>query len=236
MALRIVDDNNNLQWRGEPEAEGSAPMQLDGAWEFANKKHDSIIWKAGSGVVSHINEFIERKGAFADFAEYKTMFCIEEIPTTDAGNLEPGLIDNITGKTSGSGLYANKPSLGRDGVYADVVPFVPSLFVESVEPYSAYQLRITFTEPVDISGSPFMALRLVDANNNLQWTGEPEAEGSEPLQWSGSWAYEELRPHLHYMDAAQRHSRKHERRDQPHRRAGEFCRLQDHVLHRGTAR
>lgn len=190
MALRIVDDNNNLQWRGEPEAEGSAPMQLDGAWEFANKKHDSIIWKAGSGVVSHINEFIERKGAFADFAEYKTMFCIEEIPTTDAGNLEPGLIDNITGKTSGSGLYANKPSLGRDGVYADVVPFVPSLFVESVEPYSAYQLRITFTEPVDISGSPFMALRLVDANNNLQWTGEPEAEGSEPLQWSGSWAYE----------------------------------------------
>ena len=182
MALRIVDANNNLQWSGE------TPLQVSGSWEYADENHDSIIWQAHANQVSSTSDFINRTGDYAAFSQYLTMFCIEEIPTTDAGNLEPGAIDNIIGETSGERLYANKPSLGRDGVYVSVASFEPSLFVESVSTVSTTRLQITFTEPVEI-GNPFMALRIVDENNNLQWTGEPDAEGSLPLQISGSWKY-----------------------------------------------
>ena len=50
------------------------------------------------------------------------------------------------------------------------------------------KLRVQFSEPVDIVGDPFMALRFVDDNNQLQWTGEPEK--SDPMQFYGTWAYE----------------------------------------------
>jgi hypothetical protein len=60
--------------------------------------------------------------------------------------------------------------------------------VTSAQAISNSRIRISFSEPVEISGSPFMALRYVDANNDVQV--DPFGGGT-PLQWDGTWAYED---------------------------------------------
>ena len=62
-----------------------------------------------------------------------------------------------------------------------------ALEIESAEILNDSQIRVTFSDAVDISGSPFLSLRLVDGRNYLLWDGE-EGSGT-PMQWSGYWNY-----------------------------------------------
>ena len=189
MALRLVDENNNLQWTGEPEAEGSEPLQWSGSWKYENSDRTSIIWTLHNGILASMNDAINRTGALADFSEFRTMFCIEELLAEDY-DAEFGVIDNITSRATGEKLYANTPNTSGfyERVYLPVEPYEPNLSITEVRAISPDKLRVQFSEPVDIVGDPFMALRFVDDNNQLQWTGEPEK--SDPMQFYGTWAYE----------------------------------------------
>ncbi len=110
------------------------------------------------------------------------MFCIEELLAEDY-DAEFGVIDNITSRSTGEKLFANTPNSGGryERVYLPVKPFEPTLAISEVRAISPDKLRVQFSEPVDLSGDPFIALRFVDDNNQLQWTGEPEKERSDAV-------------------------------------------------------
>lgn len=105
----------------------------------------------------------------------------------DAGNMYPGTIDNIRSIATGEQLYANKPSMGLDGVYVDATPYYPSFYITRAIAYSDKEIMIEFSAPIRVKGSPFMALRIVDELNNLQWEGAVN-EGT-PIQFSGTWKF-----------------------------------------------
>ena len=197
MGLRIVDDNNILQWTGDPDAEGSQPLQWGSeyVWEYTDDSHTSIVVALG-GVnpfgEATINDIINRTGDAAIYAQYKTMFCIEEI-WTDGVNAQRGRIDNIK-TTNNVYLYANMPHpVGNDGIYAPVTAggdeiLYPEFSLKRAVAASDTVLILEFTKPVTVTEiEPYMALRIVDDNNELIWTGDPGT--STPVQFAGSWGY-----------------------------------------------
>ena len=197
MGLRIVDDNNVLQWTGDADAEDSQPLQWGSeyVWEYTDNSHTSIVVTLG-GVnpfgEATINDIINRTGDAAKYAQYKTMFCIEEI-WTGGVNAQRGRIDNV--KTANNVyLYANMPhSIGYDGIYVPVTAggdgiLYPEFSLKRAVAASDTVLILEFTKPVTVTEiKPYMALRIVDNNNELIWTGDPGT--STPVQFEGTWGY-----------------------------------------------
>ena len=197
MGLRIVDDNNVLQWTGDADAEDSQPLQWGSeyVWEYTDNSHTSIVVTLG-GVnpfgEATINDIINRTGDAAKYAQYKTMFCIEEI-WTGGVNAQRGRIDNV--KTANNVyLYANMPHpVGNDGIYVPVTAggdeiLYPEFSLKRAVAASDTVLILEFTKPVTVTEiKPYMALRIVDNNNELIWTGDPGT--STPVQFEGTWGY-----------------------------------------------
>ena len=61
------------------------------------------------------------------------------------------------------------------------------LTVEKVEMTGDKTLLLTFSRPVTLEGSPYVAIRIVDENNEMVWTGGAWGSGS-PYQFDGSLA------------------------------------------------
>ncbi len=114
MAIRFVNEANVLQY------EDGQPLQYQGSWEYGSEDKTVLIWTATYG--GSVNAIVNRTGKFANYPDYKIMFCIEEIPADKkAGDTEDGTIHNMY-TDGGIKLYANVIGAGtnRDGVYMPI--------------------------------------------------------------------------------------------------------------------
>ena len=190
LSLRYVDENNALQWSGAVNA--STPLQWSGDWAYENDAHTSIIWtihKDHNKLISEVLNFVGSADGvdFSTLEGVKCKFGIEEGGDPGVTVNRDGHVTNVLGRT-GNLLQANNLNTAwSDASYVLVSPVENPCQIKSVSTISSTKLLIQFTEPVEFSGSPYMALRIVDDNNNLQWRGEPEAEGSAPMQLDGAW-------------------------------------------------
>ncbi len=142
MGIRFVDDKNGLQY------EDGQPLQYQGKWEYGNEEKTVLIWTAtyGGGVSAIVN----REGKFANYPNYKIMFCIEEIPADkEKGDVEDGTIHNIF-TDGGVRLYANSIGRGKhyDGLYVPIT-------VEYKAPAASEKPSGIFIEPKD-EGDPII--------------------------------------------------------------------------------
>ena len=120
MAIRFVNDANVLQY------DGTKPLQYQGSWAYGSEDKTVLIWTATYG--GSVTAIMNRTGSFANYPDYKIMFCIEEIPADKkVGDLEDGTIHNVY-TDGGVKLYSNVVGAGSgwDGVYVPItVDYVP---------------------------------------------------------------------------------------------------------------
>lgn len=120
MAIRFVNDANVLQY------DGTKPLQYQGSWAYGSDDKTVLIWTATYG--GSVTAIMNRTGSFANYPDYKIMFCIEEIPADKkVGDLEDGTIHNVY-TDEGVKLYSNVVAAGSgwDGVYVPIsVDYVP---------------------------------------------------------------------------------------------------------------
>lgn len=116
IALRIVNDANELQWSGE------SPLQWDGPCYFVGSKHDTLLMEYGTADTLNVTDVLSFDKDVAKFYKegLKVKLCIEEVPydQTQAFVCD-GLIDNITTTDGKTRLWSNTPR-GWDGVYSYV--------------------------------------------------------------------------------------------------------------------
>ncbi len=116
-AIRIVDGSDTLQFTGGAWEVGQE-LQFGGSIEYADSKHDKLIFTLQSGHlgVETINDITAFKGELAAFrAGNSVKFCMEEVPfviDAPAGDL---LVENVTTQDGEVQLLATKHG-GWDGV------------------------------------------------------------------------------------------------------------------------
>lgn len=187
MAVRLVDDDNNLLWDGK--VNESTAMQWTGDWTWNNDAHTEILWTINGGNTygaSNLREVLNKEGELEAFKDAKVAFCIEELPPNIFG--DSGYIDNITTKGNSVNHLAGNKLGGYDGVYTDItVGFDLDPLTYYATAINDMQLYIQFSDSVEITGSPFMAIRYIAGDNALLWS---DGEGtSVPYQFAGSWEW-----------------------------------------------
>lgn len=194
MAFRFVDPNTGIVVFDST----GTPMQWGGYYEFYHGQQNKLLWTMYPGNtygISNITDLLIGEGLENFASQYLFGFVIEEHPGPMTEGFEPGdgRVNNITGLDTGKGFYANlpNPGAGYDGYIAEEIIIgyddTPVEMVRAdVETDSS--LIVTFSEPVTINGG-FAAIRLVQDNGYLAWTGEENA--STPLQWSGYFEHTE---------------------------------------------
>ncbi len=198
IALRVVDENDDLQWSGGARDSGT-PLQWSGTWAFEDAEHKSIVWTIDGDAwrLSEILNFSDRISMggkpLSDFAGCAAKLVFEET----SGQARDDYVGDVVGSSGGVLAATNKavPEWG-DAAYVAVTPFDTSFRVVSAQAINSSQVRVTFSEPATISGAPFIALRYVDSDFNLQWykpdgSYSSSEDGAEPLQWAGSWEWED---------------------------------------------
>lgn len=185
MAVRMVDENGKLVWDGE--VNNSTPMQWSGKYEYYKGDKSKLIFTMNEPTyeVLNITELINYKN-MNKFKDYSFKFCIEE---TQPGIIPSNsLVENIANAKGQylEGNLLNPASL--DGVYMDIkIDYeTDQLDIISAEVVNQYQILVSFNNSVEI-GQSYIAVRLIDGNKNLMWTGAPDK--SIPLQFDGTWEY-----------------------------------------------
>ena len=201
IALRYVNSDLELQWY-KPDGSYSSsetdatPLQWAGTWEWEDSSHKSLLWTIDGWNINDVVTFsadAKRDGIpLSKFKDLLAVFCIEEVNPAGAGNVDPGLIENVT-NAAGMKLYADKVA-GDDKSYTQITPYEPSFYVKNIVASSPKKIVVEFSAPVkEITGNPYIAIRYVDGDNNLQWyqpdgSYSSDEKGATPLQWSGTWA------------------------------------------------
>ena len=192
MAMGLVDEKNNLIFKtpeGKPSIvqKGNSSMQWGGSWKWYNEEHTQIIWtmdrKNHTGVLNLTDVFNYR--GLDEFKDYKIKFRIEESGAGIAGN--DLHISNITlAEDDRIHLEANA-ALATDRMWTDVtIDYNLTHIVSTSRIVNDTQIMITFSEPVEITGTPFIALRFVK-DGKLMWDGKPDV--SFAMQFSGTWEW-----------------------------------------------
>jgi len=188
IALRIMDSKDNLVWN-----EDGMPLQFPGLWEYANAEHTKIkftMYTGGFAVyVKNISDVINRTGNLAEYAQYSTKFVIEEA-YPDMRDTEDGTVDNVISNITGKKLWANKvnPGVNCDSAVVSISENYqyPSFYLKKATAINESQILLEFTQPMKLDvANPFMALRIVTDNNDLQ-VGEYNGK-IIPLQWYGTF-------------------------------------------------
>ena len=192
MAMGLVDEKNNLIFKtpeGKPTTtqKGNTSMQWGGAWQWYNEEHTQILWtmarKNHTGVLNLTDLFNYR--GLDDFKDYQIKFRIEEAGADAAGN--DLHITNITlAEDSRIHLEANF-AMAADRMWTDVkIDYDLTHIISTSRIVNDTQIMITFSEPVEITGTPFIALRFVE-DGMLMWDGEPNV--SFAMQFTGTWKW-----------------------------------------------
>lgn len=186
MALRLVNDNQELVW------DGSTPLQFTGSYEWESDEHKALIWtldrtqnNCTKYSVWSITDILRRAGGLSAF-EGSARFGIEE--KTDAAlgftvSTTNGAIDNITTADFRPLSASYAPSDKWAALYLAVALPEPALTLEKVELLNEKELLLTFSAPIAMQGTPFAGVRLVNDALKLQ-----RDEDGKYLQWSGTLA------------------------------------------------
>lgn len=180
-AIRFVDNatSQTLQW------DGGNPLQYHLTISEYYGSNGNMLLGTLDGDLT-IDQVLAMCDAGGAYENYTAMFCIEEGGAVTGEN---GRLDNFTGNVTGTKLKATR-SVGLDGVYVEMQK-TDTLTVESAKAINDRQVVLHFSEPtafgLDGTASPFIAIRMVDASNNLVWDGAPDA--STPMQFYGSWEW-----------------------------------------------
>lgn len=210
LALGLADEQNRLIYR-TPEntpttdQKGNTSMQWGGGWRWHNEEHTQIVWtmarKNHTGILNLADLFARR--GLENFEEYALRFRIEEAGEQRVGN--DLRIGNIALAADPRVRLRANTAMGADRLWTDISVEADLTPISArAEIISDQQIRVRFSEPVEIAGEPFLALRYVE-NGRLLWDGEPDQ--SFPLQFTGrwEWADEEHRSILWTMDGANRY-------------------------------
>ncbi len=172
-------NNQAMQWVGTP--------------QWGDDAHTTIIYTLSGGAqlpIQNLTDILNYD--FSSFGEGAFLgFDIEE--NTPGMIASSGHVENILrADNTAIALDANFFPHGRDSVMftldAIKVAYKPYKITSKTEIINDMQIRVSFSEPVVIESSPFMAIRMIDKNGNLMWSGKENL--STPYQWSGSWEWE----------------------------------------------
>ena len=179
---------------------------------------DTAIWTLSAGQTT-MADIVNMKAAGEYGKGYDLMFCIEGIPNTELKTRELAYIDNIVstnGKKMLKGLFAardlqkNPDGSWRgeyDGLYVPMEglenankrwepPYHAYLTLQSVRVLNAFQLELTFSDPIQIVGTAnpkvFSAIRytnddfgvIKDETGYLQWPGTINCNGTNVVKWT----------------------------------------------------
>lgn len=168
-------------------------MQWVGSPKWGDNAHTTILYTLSGGAqlpIQNLTDIINYD--FSVFGEGSFLgFDIEEnTPGMIAAN---GHVDNIVRADNAAiALDANFFPHHRDSVMwtLDMIKlgYKPYKITSNTKIISDTQIRVTFSEPVTITYYPFMAIRMIDKDGNLMWSGKEN--NSTPYQWSGSWEWE----------------------------------------------
>lgn len=176
--------------------QNNTPMQWASSWKWGDDKHTSIIYTLSGGAqlpVKNITDILSYD--FTKFIEGSYVgFDIEE--NTPAMIDANGHVDNILRADNAKiALDANFFPHQRDSVMTRLedltLAYKPGKLVSKTEVISDTQIRVSFSQPVILikEKQPFMAIRMIDKNGNLMWSGKENL--SQPYQWSGTWEWED---------------------------------------------
>lgn len=174
----------------------NTPMQWSSSWKWGDDKHTSVIYTLSGGAqlpVKNITDILSYD--FTQFIEGSYVgFDIEE--NTPAMIPSSGHVDNILRADNAKiALDANFFPHNRDSVMRRLedmtLAYKPGKLVSKTEVISDTQIRVSFSQPVILEKerAPFMAIRMIDKEGNLMWSGKENL--SQPYQWSGTWEWED---------------------------------------------
>ena len=195
LAVRFFDGNNRLMWRtpdGEYTTTGggsNTAMQWGCEWEWYNKEHTQIKIRISGGVDGMANfndlsqvdwETLVSGGHIALGFEENNAILIED----------NGRVDNIRLVTnSGVALKAEAIGSNRDSVWLPLdFKFTPKTVTASAAILNETQIRVSFSCPVSIKTSPFIALRYLNDGGTLLWAGDNYNRTA--MQFYGDWEWE----------------------------------------------
>ena len=176
--------------------QNNTPMQWTSSWKWGDDKHTSVIYTLSGGAqlpVKNITDILSYD--FTQFIEGSYVgFDIEE--NTPAMIDANGHVDNILRADNAKiALDADFFPHQRDSVMRRLedmtLAYKPGKLVSKTEVISDTQIRVSFTQPVILEKerAPFMAIRMIDKEGNLMWSGKENL--SQPYQWSGTWEWED---------------------------------------------
>ncbi len=192
MALRFIDENGNLAWDGV-EGQGGKPLQWEVKWEYADSKKDTLIFTLDAVYygVGNLTQLMNYSGELSQFKDkgYTLVLGIEDLPNENNpvqfGN---GRIEAIASIATGNRLSANRAEYFDKLYFEFTTDYDPAtITLKSATAINASQIVLEFSDKVNISGTPYMAVRMVDENGKLVWDGEKDE--STPMQWSGKYEY-----------------------------------------------
>lgn len=177
-------------------AQSNTPMQWATTWEWGNKEHTKILYTF-KGVkdmpANNLPDMLAydwnqiQEGAFLGF-DFEEKYDGVKIDNDNH-------VQNI--------FRADNPKICLDATFFPhnldsvmwklkegmVWSYKPQNITAKAEVISDTQIRIAFSQAIDMEYVPFMGIRMVDKEGNLMWNGEPNL--SSPYQWTGSWEWED---------------------------------------------
>ena len=195
-ALRLMTEDNFLI-SISPEGEyarhekGYTPMQwVASRWEWYNEEHTKIKMAIGNGP-GNIGNFTDMMNMDFDSlfpGAHVTVGAEENNAAVIENN---GRVDNIRlASDSRVRLLANSKLGSRDGCFVEpVYDYVPKTITAKATIINDLQIRVIFSEPVVMTGSPYIALRYIDEETNRVYYYGDEYNRT-PVQFGGSMKWE----------------------------------------------
>lgn len=197
LAVRMLDEKNKLLYKtvdgvyvtaSQTNNKKNTPMQWGMNWEWYNEDHIQIKCKIVTtpGMCGNLTDIFHHDWN-KEYEGCQIVVGMEE--NNEAIIRRSGYVDNVTlrGK-SGVALTGNVLVTDRAGAFVPMIQsYTPQKITATAKIINDTQIRIDFSSRVNIVGNPYMAIRLVDKDNNLLYSGDEY--NHLPIQWGGSWAW-----------------------------------------------
>ena len=201
LAIRLFTEDGLMLWRTadgtygtaskNAEGESNTPMQWSSSnWEYVDDSKTSIRvnFKTGPDNLSNFTDILAVdwdalvKGS-------RLMIGFEEANGAVVQN--NGRVDNISlVSDSRVRLTANKLDSALDGMYLPfTVAYNAKKITADAKIINDMQIRISFSQKVAITGTPYIAIRLVDEEGKLLYFEDGEWVRI-PVQFGGTWKWE----------------------------------------------
>lgn len=152
IGFAVVDENDQLASSAEQYISNDAARI---AWA---QDHRSFVWTADAAWYSGAVAKAQARGE-----NYRVRFVLIDA----TGTQENGKIDNVVGRAFQTTLTANySPKTASERLYADIILWTPATITQ-VKQLDSVHFRVTFSEAVEVTGTPNIGLAVVDANYAL---------------------------------------------------------------------